>query len=346
MASRLLRREVRLVRHRALVVKTAPNINEERNFISLLHQQILNNLKDSKIDNLYPIASYYFDGKGKSIRPHIVNIMSQALTGSNELDKDALKVGMIAEMIHTASLIHDDVIDKSDTRRGKEAANIKWGVCPAVMAGNYIIAASSQLLASFNNDEVTIIISRIIEDLIHGELCQMEAIQSTHKERYKQYLNKTYLKTASLIANSCEAIAILNDSDAVQVNAAREFGRNIGLAFQIQDDRLDFIADAEQLGKPACADLNLGLSTAPVLYASEEFEYEMIPMMSRRFSKEGDVQRAFDIIKNKSDALLRTRHLAEAHALKAESCIHLISSDPIYQNRLRDLTVMVTRRDK
>ena len=71
-------------------------------------------------------------------------------------------------------------------RRGKEAANIKWGVCPAVMAGNYIIAASSQLLASFNNDQVTIIISRIIEDLIHGELCQMEAIQSTHTERYKQ----------------------------------------------------------------------------------------------------------------------------------------------------------------
>jgi len=107
------------------------------------------------------------------------------------------------------------------------------------------------------------------------------------------------LKTASLIANSCEAIAILNNSDPVQIEAARDFGKHIGLAFQIQDDRLDFIADAEQLGKPACADLNLGLSTAPVLYASEEFEFEMIPMMSRRFSKEGDVQRAFDIIKNK-----------------------------------------------
>jgi len=345
MASRLLRREVqRLVRHRTLVA--AKKVNEQKNFISLLHQQILNNLKDSKIDNLYPIASYYFDGQGKSIRPHIVNIMSQALTGSDETDENALKVGMIAEMIHTASLIHDDVIDKSDTRRGKEAANIKWGVCPAVMAGNYIIAASSQLLASFNNDQVTIIISRIIEDLIHGELCQMEAIQSTHTERYKQYLNKTYLKTASLIANSCEAIAILNNSDPVQIEAARDFGKHIGLAFQIQDDRLDFIADAEQLGKPACADLNLGLSTAPVLYASEEFEFEMIPMMSRRFSKEGDVQRAFDIIKNKSDALLRTRHLAEAHALKAESCIPLITSDPVYQDRLRDLTVMVTRRDK
>ena len=74
-------------------------------------------------------------------------------------------------------------------RRGKEAANVKWGVTPAVMAGNYIIAASSQLLASLRDDEATIVISKIIEDLIHGELCQMESIQSTHEERYKQVIS-------------------------------------------------------------------------------------------------------------------------------------------------------------
>jgi decaprenyl-diphosphate synthase subunit 1 len=253
---------------------------------------------------------------------------------------------MIAEMIHTASLIHDDVIDKSDTRRGKEAANVKWGVAPAVMAGNYIIAKQSQILATFNNDTVSIIVSKIIEDLIHGELCQMESIESTHLGRYKQYLNKTYLKTASLIANSCEAVAVLNNCTNEERKAARDFGKNIGLAFQIQDDRLDFISDADKLGKPTCADLKLGLSTAPVLFASEVREFEMIPMMSRRFSKIGDVERAYDIIKNKSDALLRTRLEAEKYGRQAERLIPLITKNPFFKEKLKKLTVMVTNRDK
>lgn len=345
MSSRLLK-----ICHRRRGRTLAKSINyavqSSDEFVTNLHQRILAKLKNNENNNLYPIASYYFDGKGKSIRPHIVNIISQALLNTEEINENSMKVGMIAEMIHTASLIHDDVIDKSDTRRGKEAANVKWGVSPAVMAGNYIIAVQSQILASFNNDDVSKIVSKIIEDLIHGELCQMESIESTHLGRYEQYLNKTYLKTASLIANSCEAVAVLTECDLDKRRAARDFGKHIGLAFQIQDDRLDFISDANKLGKPACADLKLGLSTAPVLFASELKELEMIPMMSRRFSKNGDVERAYDIIRNKSDALLRTRLEAEKYARLAERVIPEITSNPFYQEKLRILTFMVTNRDK
>lgn len=117
------------------------------------------------------------------------------------------------------------------------------------MAGNYVISHSSQLLASLNNDETTKIISRIIDDLIHGELCQLESICSTHQARYAQYVNKTFLKTASLIANSCKAIALVKDAPSDVQTAAYNFGRYLGLAFQIQDDRLDFIANSSQLGK-------------------------------------------------------------------------------------------------
>ena len=117
------------------------------------------------------------------------------------------------------------------------------------MAGNFIISHSSQLLASLNNDEVTKIISRIIDDLIHGELCQLESVVSTHEARYKQYLTKTYLKTASLIANSCEAVALMLETDSGVQKAAFNFGKYLGLAFQIQDDRLDFISNSSQLGK-------------------------------------------------------------------------------------------------
>ena len=134
-------------------------------------------------------------------------------------------------------------------RRGKDSANAKWGVENAVMAGNYVISHSSQLIASLHNNEATKIMSKIIDDLIHGELCQLESVSSTHQARYNQYLNKTYLKTASLIANSCETIALVNDAPPNVQKAAYYFGRYLGMAFQIQDDRLDFIANSAQLGK-------------------------------------------------------------------------------------------------
>merc|ERR1711892_65204 len=341
--TRLLHVRRTVLRNRSLAIQR--NTVRPDGFVGQLHRAILASLEEKNDYNrLYPIASYYFDGQGKSVRPQIVRVVSEALTG--EMDEKSFKVGMIAEMIHTASLIHDDVIDKSDMRRGKAAANVKWGVTPAVMAGNYIIAASSQLLASLGDNEATIVISKIIEDLIHGELCQMESIQSTHDERYKQYIRKTYLKTASLIANSCDAVAHLSGCSQEQRKAARDFGKFIGLAFQVQDDRLDFIADAAQLGKPACADLRLGLSTAPVLFACEFNEAEMHPLMARRFAKAGDVEKAFDIIINKSDAMLRTRLLAEQYAKEAESLIDVMTTATSSREQLRQLTHMVTHRDK
>lgn len=323
-------------------------------YLSQLHRRILTQLRDNCLpqqgahyaDKIYPIASYYFDGHGKSVRPQIVFTMAQAITGRTEVCDEAMKVAMIAEMIHTGSLIHDDVIDKSDKRRGKDSANAKWGVENAVMAGNYVISHSSQLLASLNNDEATKIISRIIDDLIHGELCQLESVCSTHQARYEQYLTKTFLKTASLIANACETVALVKNATQEVQAASYNFGKFLGLAFQIQDDRLDFISSSAQLGKPACADLKLGLSTAPVLFACEEFETDIYPMMKRRFSKRGDVENTFRIITEKSDALLKTRLLAEHFATKAKSEIDTITKDAILQQNLISLTQMVTNRDK
>lgn len=337
----------------ASALKVQPLYPETTNGLDNLHHNILEQLRIKTLpdsfkgsDKLLPIASYYFDGQGKSFRPKIVFNVSQALSGNQVINDTSMKIAMIAEMIHTGSLVHDDVIDKSDKRRGKDSANAKWGVEPAVMAGNFIISHSSQLLASLNNDEVTKIISRIIDDLIHGELCQLESVVSTHEARYKQYLTKTYLKTASLIANSCEAVALMLETDSGVQKAAFNFGKYLGLAFQIQDDRLDFISNSSQLGKPACADLKLGLSTAPVLFACQEYQSEMFPLMKRRFSKSGDVEFAFDIITNKSDALLKTRLLAEQFATKAAKEIDYITSDPIMKERLLALTKKVTNRDK
>jgi len=343
----------RCLARRASAVRKPVKVQTDSNFISTLHSRILSKLGEDSLptdcpknDSVQPIAAYYFDGQGKSIRPQIVLTLAKAVCGEEKVSEEVMKIAMIAEMIHTGSLIHDDVIDKSDKRRGKDSANAKWGVKNAVMAGNYVIAHSSQLLASLKNDEATKIISRIIDDLIHGELCQLESVCSTHHARYEQYINKTYLKTASLIANSCEAIAHIKDATPQVQAAASRFGKFLGLAFQIQDDRLDFVSNSSQLGKPACADLKLGLSTAPVLFACQEFEKEMFPLMQRRFSINGDVEKAYDIITERSEALLRTRLLAENFAKRAELQISEITSDPVHQERLIALTKLVTNRDK
>ena len=111
---------------------------------------------------------------------------------------------------------------------------------------NLLLVPTSRLARVRRSDKI---ISRIIEDLIYGELCQLESVNSNHEHRYKQYIKKTYLKTASLIANSAEAVAVLTDQPAQVQQAAFNFGKYLGIAFQIQDDRLDFLADSAQLGK-------------------------------------------------------------------------------------------------
>lgn len=341
--NRLVRR---LVRQPLLVRRQSVHMRECHMNGSKLSDLIKVAMKpDHTNDEIYPMACYYFDGSGKSFRPLIVERIAVALGGSLEEDSRLMKVAMIAEMIHTGSLVHDDVIDKSDKRRGKASANSKWGVTKAVMAGNYIISHSSQLLASLESDEVTKIISNIIEDLIYGEICQLECVNTNHEKRYKQYMKKTYLKTASLIANSTEAVAVLLDQPPHIQRAAFNYGKYLGLAFQVQDDRLDFISNSSQLGKPACADLKLGLSTAPVLYACESFEAQMWPMMKRKFSKEGDVQKAYSIITEKSDALLKTRLLAENYAKRAAHEAFQLTDNVLLRDNLLELTMMVTNRD-
>jgi decaprenyl-diphosphate synthase subunit 1 len=168
------------------------------------------------------------------------------------------QIALIAEMIHVSSLIHDDIIDNSDLRRGKPSINSQWGCNKAVMAGDYVMAIGSRTLAKLGNTRVVETLSLVLEDLVKGELMQFGTKESEN-ERFEHYTMKTYRKTASLIANSCKAIAILlidnhksialtKDYELIQM--AYECGKNIGIAFQLIDDVLDFTSHSDKLGKP------------------------------------------------------------------------------------------------
>ena len=299
---------------------------------------------------LKEICDYYFDGTGKSIRPLIIcsiaralNMHVHALPNSNSdpssnlfavdetLRKSLLldsqrRIALIAEIIHVASLIHDDIIDNSDLRRGKTSVNTQWGCHKAVLAGDYVLSVASRALAQLGNTQVVETLSMVLEDLVKGELMQF-GTKEIENERFQHYTTKTYRKTASLIANSCKSVALLLCADQKMqawdeakkseiIDMAYECGKNIGIAFQLIDDVLDFTSHSDKLGKPGCgADLRLGLATAPVLFAASKFP-ELNAMIMRRFSQENDVVRAFEFVV-KSDGIKETRFLAAKYCESA-----------------------------
>jgi len=312
-----------------------------------------------KQDELAELAKYYFDGQGKAIRPVIAMTLAHAFNQNNHGTADGdpsllwkqRRVAVISEMIHTASLVHDDVLDKADTRRGKAAVNAVFTAKKATFAGDYIIAVASKLIAEIRNEEVVIAVSQILADLVRGEFQQLQ-VKKAESERFQLYLNKTFNKTASLIAFSCKANAILSrDHMSVPsaesenlVTAAYEYGRNIGIAFQLVDDLLDFVGSSQQLGKPAAgADLKLGLATAPVLFASVKFP-ELEPLIRRRFSQPGDVEAAFKTV-TASDGLDRTKELAEKHCGEALASLKHVK-DSVYKDALVNLATVVIGRIK
>ncbi|KAJ7103124.1 terpenoid synthase [Mycena belliarum] len=244
------------------------------------------------------------------------------------------RLAQILEMIHVASLLHDDVIDTSALRRGVPSAPAAFGNKLSVLGGDFLLGRASTALSRLGDFEVVELVASVIGNLVEGEILQMKdvytpelgiiATPTASKEAWSVYLKKTYLKTASLMAKGCRASVILGGCSQGEVwkEVAYAFGRNFGLAFQLVDDVLDYEAGEATLGKPGGADLRLGLATGPALYAWEEHP-EMGPLILRKFEREGDVELARDLVR-RSSGVLRTRELARAHSEKARELLQLL----------------------
>jgi len=275
------------------------------------------------------MAKYYFDGAGKGLRPVIAMCVGHAFnihTGRvGKPEEGQRMVAIISEMIHTASLVHDDILDHAETRRGKVSVNLRWGGQKSTMAGAYILAVASKLLARTGSQEVVEILSQVLADLVQGEFMQLQTKQD-EEDRFEDYINKSFNKTASLMAYSCQANAVLAEATTDEAHDAFLYGKHLGIAFQLVDDLLDFVSSADMLGKPAAADLQLGLATAPVLFASSEFP-QLHAMITRRFNEPGDVEEAFRLVLL-SQGLEQTRQLARQHCEDAIASLSSIKPSP------------------
>ena len=214
-------------------------------------------------------ATHLFTGSGgamsggKKIRASMVLLVARALCAEENVSNCQLKLAEIIEIIHTASLFHDDVLDSADTRRGCASVSAKFGDKVAILAGDFLLARACVALAKLENLAVVELISVVIEHLVRGEIVQMRPDCGTSDVHspLEAYLQKTFYKTGSLIANACRAAAMLEDETQTKCDAAFAYGRHVGLAFQLIDDALDFEATNMELGKPTLADLRLGLIT-------------------------------------------------------------------------------------
>ncbi|MEH2083242.1 MAG: solanesyl diphosphate synthase [Nostoc sp.] len=275
---------------------------------------LADNLKQL-VGNRHPIlfaaAEHLFGAGGKRIRPAIVLLISRATMLEQDITPRHRRLAEITEMIHTASLVHDDVIDESDVRRGVPTVHSLFGNRIAILAGDFLFAQSSWYLANLDNLEVVKLLSEVIMDLATGEIKQglnrFDAGISI-----ETYIEKSYYKTASLIANSSKAAGLLSEVSRETVEHLYSYGRHFGIAFQIVDDILDFTSTTDTLGKPVGSDLKSGNLTAPVLFALAQ-KPSLEVLIEREFAQEGDLEQALALIQD-SQGIQQARELAAHHA--------------------------------
>lgn len=263
---------------------------------------------------LISAAKQIFGAGGKRMRPALVFLVARAtaeMVGLTELTEEHRQLAEIIEMIHTASLIHDDVLDESDMRRGKKTVHHLFGTKVAVLAGDFMFAQSSWCLANLENLEVIKLISQVIKDFASGEIKQASSLFDCDVE-LEEYLIKSYYKTASLIAASTKGAAIFSGVQNDISEQMYQYGRNLGLSFQIVDDILDFTQSAKQLGKPAGSDLAKGNLTAPVIFALQK-EAKLRDMIRYEFSETGSLEKAIEVIKS-CGGIERAQELAKEKA--------------------------------
>eukprot|EP00878_Enallax_costatus_P002271 GHUV01002445.1.p1 GENE.GHUV01002445.1~~GHUV01002445.1.p1 ORF type:complete len:405 (+),score=81.67 GHUV01002445.1:198-1412(+) len=288
----------------------------------------LRNIVGERSPMLMAAADQIFGAGGKKLRPMIVFLVARAtanLAGMDDITERHRRLAEIIEMIHTASLVHDDVLDDCAVRRGKQTVNTLYGTRVAVLAGDFLFAQASWLIANLENLEVIKLISKVIADFANGEISQASSLFDT-SITLQQYLDKSFYKTASLIAASCRSSAVFSGMGELEKQAMYDYGKHLGLAFQVVDDILDFTQTAEQLGKPQGQDLASGNLTAPVIFALRRSP-ELESIIQSEFTENDALQQALELV-NSAGGIQAARDLAEAEADLARRALTCVRDCP------------------
>lgn len=276
---------------------------------------------------------------GKRVRPLLVLICGRL----NRFKMDELvTAAACVEAVHTASLIHDDVVDNADVRRGTATTYRLFGVDFAVRSGDYLFARSFEVLTRLKSSEIVSSLADASEDLSLGEL-DGALIRGFGETTVEQYLKWISRKTASLFRASCEIGAIVSEAEVEEVEMVAKFGHFLGIAFQMFDDILDLTGDSEVLGKPSGSDLREGFLTLPYLLAVESKEFgERIKMAVRGEMTAVELQSLLDEL-SRSEYVPAAKELARRYVLQASSSIEGIRNEGAKESLLKVANYVVER---
>ncbi len=279
---------------------------------------------------------------GKRIRPLLVLLAGRLYRPTDEA---MISLAAAVEMLHTATLVHDDLIDGSLLRRGVPTLNAIWTPAATVLTGDYLFAYAASLAARTENVRVMAIFARTLMTICEGELHQQFGDRVAMRSR-QDYLRRIYAKTAAMFELATEAAAVLAQAPEPEVEALRQYGVDLGMAFQIMDDVLDFTGDVRAMGKPIGNDLRQGLVTLPVLLYLEEHPED--PLIHRILGgasgDEGMIEEAVRRIRN-SEAIARSIAEAEAFVRRSQTRLQGLPDGPARQ-ALWSLGEHVLHRDR
>ena len=279
---------------------------------SAVNQLIIDQLH-SNVDLVENIGHYLVEAGGKRLRPLLVLLTANAL-GYPSKGNQHLDLAAIIEFIHTATLLHDDVVDISSMRRGRLTANAKWGNAPSVLVGDFLYSRAFQMMVSIRDMDIMQLLSDTTNTISEGEVQQLVNANDPSVTE-ENYLNVIYKKTGALFEAACETAAVLSQASAEQRNALKQYGYHLGLAFQLVDDALDYEGDAEALGKNVGDDLAEGKPTLPLIFAMREGSEQQRSIIEQAIRDGGleQLDTIVDIVKS-SGALEYTAESARQQA--------------------------------
>lgn len=303
---------------------------------ALIHQHMA-----SPVGVIPNLAAYLIDAGGKRIRPLVTLAAARLLGGGGDGPR---KLAAAVEFIHSATLLHDDVVDMSALRRGKTSANLVWSNSASVLVGDFLFARSFNLMVETGDIQVLDILARAASVIAEGEVMQLAAANDagTSRERYMAII---VAKTAALFAAAGKAGAIAAGRAGIEASALETYGRELGLAFQLVDDALDYGGLSAAMGKNTGDDFREGKVTLPVIIARDAGDERERAFWVRAMSgdrTDDDLARAQSLLK-RHDAIAKTLDAARAHANSARQALAALPSNA-YAEALADLVDFVVDR--
>ena len=306
------------------------------NVDTLIREQL-----SSKVPLVEKIADYIVSSGGKRLRPLLVVMTAKALDNSGTR---ANKLAAVIEFLHTATLLHDDVVDTSDMRRGNPTANANWGNAASVLVGDFLYSRAFQMMVELQNMQVMDILSNSTCVIAEGEVLQLVNCKNPDTTE-AQYMEVIQGKTAMLFEASTHAAAVLCDSDENTENALKDYGHHLGMAFQLVDDVLDYEGDAEAMGKNVGDDLAEGKATLPLIHAMLHASEDDAKLIRKAIRKGGldDIEQILKIVQD-CGSLEYTKDKAREHVALAQQCLtDLVDSDA--QQALHHLARIAVERN-